>query len=79
MKHNKVGEADEPAIYRINDDLVSLFLLIEMLKRKMVWVLKSKIPLGLTFRCRNTPLRYTNGLEAAGNHMFQMMFKFSFT
>lgn len=30
VKHNKVGETNEPGMYRINDDLVTLCLLYQL-------------------------------------------------
>lgn len=29
VRHHKAGEADEPTIYRVNDDLVILLLVLE--------------------------------------------------
>lgn len=35
VRHHKVGEADEPAVYRINDDLVILLIMsFEFSKRE---------------------------------------------
>lgn len=48
VRHHKVGEADEPAMYRIKDELVY-------------------------------SVEHMCGLEQAVNHMWQMMFKCSFT
>lgn len=103
IRHHKVGETDEPAIYRIKDDLVSsvrvfvsalirfTFVCSCSLTRIHEWsymypfyiifaeLLNESIVLIFLIRMGNRTflLRFMNGLERAGSHMWLMTFKFS--
>jgi len=84
LRHHKAGETDEPAMYRIKDDLVICqavhsfsylkFCLEKLLMRESI----DNHP-ELVYECRIFLLRYMNGLERAGNHMWPMMSRSSFT
>lgn len=81
VSHRKVGEMTEPAMYRINDDLVNVIIMVvtnDIMKKRRYFLLSYLIP-NFDICFRNTLLKSMNGLEQAGNLMLLMMFKFNST
>ena len=82
LRHNKAGETDEPAMYRIKDDLVTCqavcsFSSLKFFSEKLHTRESIDNHCELLYECRIFLLRYMNGLERAGSHMWPMMFRSS--